>query len=404
MLFYSVCRALAMTTTAQPQDLTHTMCTSDTGKQVFGEAYRHIEAENMEVLVKQKCVQLMKLPKIDQKALAAARLSFCADAEALGVLASKAFAKTSDLPVIYRGVEVKILSQSYLEYFQYCCIAAIKGAAVDTSVLMPCLCENDLVPMPRPALPGKLDEALLTEANVARASIRDYAEELEDLGGESLSAMFRSKLQILKAMDRYIAVEDAFFASMTGDAGQAKFKLAVSACMSSDGNPLSWAEGRAKLDKLLETPFCKFSGRGLLSQAQTVLGWLRSGEAGRSPNCTSVVSDFLVNSRTRMANFCTTKTADEKTLMGKPALDHMFGLPELKKIAVYKWMMTNDQDAEFQAWTDAALATSGRKISSSRAEPVVAEAPKKRRKTAKAVDADEAATQEVATSYFKNYT
>lgn len=64
-----------------------------------------------------------------------------------------------------------------------------------------------------------------------------------------MSAMFRSKLQILKAMDRYIAVEDAFFASMTGDAGQAKFKLAVFACMSSEGNPLSWAEGRANLDK-----------------------------------------------------------------------------------------------------------------------------------------------------------
>lgn len=392
------------------KDLTHTVCHSVTGKQVFGEAYHLIEAENMSVLVKKKSLQLMRLPAIDQKALTAARSAFCAEAEALGVTATKAFAKTMELPVTYRGVDVQITPQSYLEHFQYQCIAAIKSVAVDNNALMPCLCENDLVRLPRPESKCNIDEALLTEASIARSSIRDYADELADMCGDTLATMLKSKLQILKAMDRHIGIEDAFFRSMTGVAGQDKFKDVVAACLGSEASPLSWADARAKLEKLLETPVCKFSDRGLLSQAHTVLGWLRSGEGGRSPTCISVVSDFLVSSRSKLSNFCTTQSG-EQTLMGKAALDHMFGLMktkaasnelgllDLKNIAAFKWMMTPEQAADFQTWTDGALVASGRK-GAPRMEPAPDPAPKRRRK-AKTSTAEDDAAEEVANSYFQ---
>ena len=118
----------------------------------------------------------------------------------------------------------------------------------------------------------------------------------------------------------------------------------------------TWSESRHKLEKLLSTPFAQFSGQGLLGQANTLLAWMKTAEAGRSPDCLKVESVFLVHMRAKMALFCRAKDAQDQTIVGKPALDNEFKkldankmieegvtLEELKRVACFKWMLDAEQ-------------------------------------------------------------
>ena len=108
-----------------------------------------------------------------------------------------------------------------------------------------------------------------------------------------------------------------FFGSMCGEVGQTRLKDAVIRCLPSAAKPIEWAKSCALLDQCLATTFAKFCGRGLISQGQTILSWLRSGEAGRPPQCDGVKSDFLKQARSCLAFFTRAEDDAKKQHFGK---------------------------------------------------------------------------------------
>ena len=395
-------------------ELTALVCESICGKQVFGGPYRTIEAEIMSNLVTTETKKLLGFNEVDKQVLGTMRSRFLAEAEKLGISASNAFAKTLSLPVQYRGVEVKVSCTSYSDYIASSCVALIKSVAVETGELMPCLCESDLVPKERPQVKNIIKDELLEEASLARASIKDFAAELEDLSGENIMAMLRARLALFSFKDRHIGIEEGFFAGMSGDEGQAKFKRAVLDTPPQKDKEMQWGDSRGQLERLLATPFAKFSGRGLLSQAQTILGWLRVGEAGRAPKCSSVVSDFLVQARSAMAMFCRVKNDKGEVVFGKPGVDLLFEsiaareaegkgitLNDLKAVAIFKWLFTESQDQKHESWAEAALASKATgSVTVLPEQAAVAEPPRKRKRHSKVQQAQEAANEKVMSSYF----
>ena len=106
--------------------------------------------------------------------------------------------------------------------------------------------------------------------------------------------------------------DSSFFGSMCGGVGQTRFKESVIRCLPSAAQPFEWAKSCALFDQCLNTNFAKFCGRGLISQGQTILSWLRSGEAGRSPQREGVTSGFLKQARSCLAFF--TRVEDDKKI------------------------------------------------------------------------------------------
>jgi hypothetical protein len=386
------------------------VCESLTGKKIFGAAYKTIEAENMQQLVLDCSAEILGWAKIDKAALVRGRTSFSAKAEARGVNVTAAFAKNKELPIMYRGVQIKVWCHSYLDYFNSMTVACVKGVAVDINVLKPCLCEDDLVSQPRPPLKIAIELDLLIEAKIARTQVAEWALELEDMTGESIQNMFRSKLGMLKAIDKHVIIEDAFFSAMCGDSGHTMFKKSVLQCLPGEFNHMTWQASRAQLEKLVATPFAKYCGKGLLSQSHTILAWLRSGEAGRAPQCGSLTAEFLVTARTAMANFLVHIVDIGVEEVGKTALDSIFRelsafcekdgkptLQQLKPFVMFKWLLDPSQDTLAQKWTDLALLAGAKPAI---VVPAVEPPAKKRRAKAQTADFEETVSKQVVASYF----
>ena len=172
------------------------------------------------------------------------------------------------------------------------------------------MCEHDLAPLPRPTKKFQIQHSLFADSVIARASISDFTAELDEPAGENIYTMLKAKCVLLRTMDKTAIIEIAFFGSMSGEVGHTRFKDSDIRCLPSAAQPFEWARSCAMLDQCLSSAFAKFCGRGLISQGQTILSWLRSGEAGRPPQCEAVTSDFLKQARSCLAFF--TRAEDAK--------------------------------------------------------------------------------------------
>ena len=406
---FSVCVKHVGEWTLVAENLSRLVCGSLTGKKIFGAAYKTIEVENMQKLVKRCAETLFNAANSDKTALVRARADFAAQAEAAGVNSSSAFDKTKQLPVVYRGVEVLVWCHSYLEFFNFTAMAALKGLAVDSKLLPSCLCEDDLVQKPRPRRNIIVHAELLTEVKIARATVADWASELEDVSGDSILNIFKFKMGMLKAIDKHIVIEEAFFQAMSGDSGQTRFKQSVLQCLPSLGSPMDWAVSRGQLEQLLATPFAKYCGKGLLIQSQTVLAWLRSGEANRAPQCAVVSSEFLTQARAALGNFLVHVVDVGDEITGKAAVDAIVellktavakkeqpSLLKLRPLAIFQWLLDLEQNKLVQEWTDACLQTKARPADVAMADPPA----KKRKGKAKTAECEAAASAQLVSSYF----
>ena len=97
---------------------------------------------------------------------------------------------------------------------------------------------------------------------------------------------------------------------MSGEVGQGRLRDAVIRCLPSAAKQIEWSRSCVLLEQCLATTFAKFCGRGLIGQGQTILSWLRSGEAGRPPQCDAVTSGFLKQARNCLGFF--TRAEDDK--------------------------------------------------------------------------------------------
>ena len=380
---------------------------SATGKSVFGDAFKSVERETMENIIKNKCIELSQCATIDLATIAKVRAEFIEQASLVPVNVHEPFPTSKTMLITYRGRWCEISTTSYLDLFHSARMATVKGVAVDQQKLLVCLCENDLVPMPRPVFPGKVDDALLVTFSIARSQVNDFVSELEDQSGENINTMFKSKTGILRTMDKHIVIEHSFFEAMAGEFGQACFMDAVLAKLpGNEVTDLTWARSKAAIDELLKTPFAKFCGKGIFSQAQTVGSWLASGEADRMPSCANAASDFLKKARDKLANFFHTLNEDEVMVFGKRALDIIFetvskkrpediNLGDVKELMIFKWLCSVDQAKQVDEWTEKALSTSA-----APSKRPVETAQKKRKSTGKAALNAAASAAKVVDAYF----
>ena len=259
-----------------------------------------------------------------------------------------------------------------MDYFNIAFMSLVRGLAVDIGDLKACLCEDDLVAKPPPAVTMKIDKGLLVEASIARAQLSDFASELEDLSGESIMIMFKNKMCILKTIDKYMKVEQGLFVSMTGDSGQAIFTKAVLDCIPEGKEAMTWSQSKARLEALLGSPFVKFCCKGILNQGQSIKNWLSSGEASRSPQNLILSFALMQSAKERLCNFCLWEH-DQTQLFGKTALDKIveevskkppdsITLPMLKDLTMFKFMLSPSQDNLLVDWTDKALGVDAKAI------------------------------------------
>lgn len=201
-------------------------------------------------------------------------------------------------------------------------------------------------------------------------------------------------------------IEEAFFASMAGDVGCEKFKVAVLACLPIAATQLTWAEARIRLETLVASPFARFCGQGLLSQVQTVLLWVKAGEAQRQVKCANVTADFLRQARDACALFLVAPAAgDRAELRGKAAAGSIFAaartkaattkveLSDLKDLVIFDWLLTVEQQQRVAGWLDSAVISAT--VPATRTEPP--QQPKRRKMTKASADASEA---KVVDDYF----
>ena len=109
--------------------------------------------------------------------------------------------------------------------------AAIRSVARDSKAVDEIICEDSLVPLDRPEVKCEIHDDLLVEAKLSRKCIGGFVNELEDTSGEAIYHMFRSKLPVLKSMDRYSTIEAAFFDTFCGKDGNESFTRSVAGTM-----------------------------------------------------------------------------------------------------------------------------------------------------------------------------
>jgi hypothetical protein len=193
------------------EPLTQIATTCVTGNKVFGSSYRLILHDKVAKLAAKTVEELAQTKKLERAGITAAKARFVAAAAALGVRPSAAFAKITDMLVSYRGVVIKVPCYSYTDFVHNAALALVKTCAVDMKLLPPCLCEDDLVPQPRPTEKFQVQQSLFAESVVARAAISDFAAEIDEPTGENIHNMMKLKCAVLKTMDKAVSIEIAFF-------------------------------------------------------------------------------------------------------------------------------------------------------------------------------------------------
>jgi hypothetical protein len=252
----------------------------------------------------------------------------------------------------------------------------------------------------------KVHISLLAEAMIVRGQVADLAAEMDDLNADAVQGMFKNKSMLLRTIDKFVVIEEAFFLGMAGDVGREKFKIALLECLPTAQRDMTWTQSRGKLEALADSCFAKFTGRGLLGQLQTVILWVKAGEGSRQVKMKLVTSEYLQKARDAMAFFYTydgkTGKAPKK---GKVGVDELFKdvskymeadvavpLTTLKPLVIYQWLLTAAQQQKVTSWMDGALA-------SVKIAPAVVkvEASKKKRLSSKVGDSTE---KLVLDSYF----
>ena len=153
----------------------------------------------------------------------------------------------------------------------------------------------------------------------------------------------------------------------------------INECLPAEGSPKTLDQSIGALHGLQKTPVLVYCGRGVAGQLETILGWLNTMKAGRSPSLCLLgdASSFMQEVILRLALFCTVVPSgggsEQGALVGKAAIEEIYqdvemrfkedgntiNLADMRSLHVYSWLLATDQQTQVTNWTEAVLAKAG---------------------------------------------
>ena len=188
---------------------------------------------------------------------------------------------------------------------------------------------------------------------------------------------------------------------MRGETGIKLLQGRILDCLPKRDALLSVEESIGRLDVFSKSLVLGFCGRGISGQYDTVQTWLQTRRNGRCPVFGSGTdTGFMQQVQNRMNLYCTWKSsagssAPAEVLFGKEAVQKIIdelqakvtakqssvGLPDVRSLHIFGWLLSAVQQDQVQRWTDAILSESG--VAKDRAIEKRADPAAKRKKGAK---------------------
>lgn len=210
------------------------------------------------------------------------RMAFVKQMQAKGCDPTRPYLKPRDIEVNYRGVNIRVLSQSPVDSFNIRVACRVRGLAVDEGVLAPLWCENDLVKQPRPPATVTVDPAVLSECMHFRESAHGLLSVVEATG-PNIEDLIKRKGSFFQGIDRSCRVELSFWSSSLGEKARERVHAAIQECLPQPGRPKSLAVSLGELDELQDSKIMVFAGAALQSTFKVVQGFVKALKLGTSP-------------------------------------------------------------------------------------------------------------------------
>jgi hypothetical protein len=272
------------------------------GMKLFCRAWDLVLQSSADMVVRTAIARLAN-KSFTVESLVAERTAVTADFDKIGKRVSDTFA-ARDVEVNYRGILVPCTVNSYLDMWSTMAEALMRTIAVDSQVMQPLWCENDLVG-PR-QLPNVRVAKSLVEASInARSSCAEMLTGLESQSGPAIKDILTKKQKFLRSIDRFFKIESALFFSSIGASSEARLKACILARMPTETVDKSIGESLAALDDLGKGKLIAFCGPMLQSTWSCVRGYVHSLSEDRSPKFESATENaFLIDVKRALSRFC----------------------------------------------------------------------------------------------------
>jgi hypothetical protein len=236
-----------------------------------------------------------------------------------------------------------------------------------------------------------IEEPLLAATRLARAA----AEEAIPLGQASADAIadvLEKRIAVLCSIDKKFCVEKYFFLSVIGAGAVNRLVAEVGRCLPTEASPKTIEEVMAGLDRLGQTKLIEFCGLGLQGAFRSAKEFIASIKAGRAPNYSGGDRDSLLTKLVMDSSafwltdeVAATATGAAVTLRGGKAALAKFKaisasmsenvdvtLKDLTPLAVFSWLLTQQQNDQIKGWTDVIIKADVMKAASTSAAASVA--------------------------------
>ena len=296
-----------------------------------------------------------------------------ATCEANCTAAGKKFHDPFDLPIeikmVYRGVDIKVMTSNLHEVFLYSLSCVIKSLAVALGELDPLWCENELVPTTTTKPTCKIDAALLRTSKLARRAAMDLLTECQT--GGAIKNTLVSNHQMLRSMDKDWAIEHHFFMGMVGDVGEAMLRSKILESLPKSDNDISVADSYARISSLESTKLYSFVAVGAQVACAKVKDLVGLIQNKRQPKFPIPCSDFLTTVKERLGYFCvftvggSSSSNATPTSRGREAIHKYLELAEEKVSAseditlhdvntlnIFSWLLETSEIVRLKAITD----------------------------------------------------
>ena len=349
------------------------VCATFTGSRIFWQKYRNLLASSMSVLIDQEISSLAGV-EITAERVRVAREAISTKC----VEAAKDMHESSskrEVTIWYRGVALAAVVSSVNEELNLKVAAAIKTRAVDSKQLASLWCEDELVPSGRPKPEHKVDASLLREGILARNSCNGFLPEGECATGLAIKNALLSKQRLLVSIDKTWKVEELFFESFIGEAGERRLREITQDCLPTSERVRTVEECLGLLQNIEDSKIYQFVGSNAQNIFAHVKNMVYSIKQHRSPTFPAGCPDYISVVKERLANFCTVElpngSDDKKVLFGKPAIIQLFAgllrksrenenlvLADLTVFHTFRWLLSPAQDKDLEKFTTKVMGSS----------------------------------------------
>ena len=212
-----------------------------------------------------------------------------------------------------------------------------------------------------------IEESLLKKAYAARDLANKALQEYTAQDSGTILSLLRAKESQFMSLDSTWQIEVEFFTGMAGDMGGRRLENKVQYLMPEEHETKELSMVLQQLYGLQASALFRFCSATAQGSVNNVVEMLASMVQGKTPKMHANPSAFIVGVKARLPNFCQVKGADNKMLVGKPALlrqleiiqdtpaaERRLDLYELP--TVFAWLLTRQEAAEVRASREQALA------------------------------------------------